>query len=154
MLKEGDKAPGFTSTDQSGKKISLSDFKGKKVILYFYPEDNTPTCTEEACNLRDNFSFWKRKGYIILGVSPQDEKSHEKFAKKFDLPFPLVVDTDLKITKAYGCWGWKKLFGREYMGVIRTTFIIDEKGKIEKIISKVHSKQHTQQILESYSEAK
>ena len=146
-LKEGDKAPAFKSIDQFGKKIKLSDFKGKKVVLYFYPEDDTPTCTEEACNLRDNFSLLKKKGYIILGVSPQDEKSHKKFSDKFHLPFSLLADPDRKITEGYGCWQWKKLFGHEYMGVIRTTFIINEKGVIERIIRKVHSKKHTEQTL-------
>jgi len=151
MLNEGDKAPAFKSKDQSGNIVSLKDFSGKKLILFFYPEDDTPTCTEEACNLRDNFSLLKKKGFVILGVSPQDEKSHGKFAKKFGLPFPLLVDTDRKITEAYECWGKKKLFGHEYMGVFRTTFIIDERGRIEKIFRKVHSKKHTEQILESYS---
>jgi len=147
-LKEGDKAPAIKTADQFGNTIKLSDFKGKRVVLFFYPEDDTPTCTEEACNLRDNFSLLKKKGYVILGISPQDEKSHKKFADKFHLPFSLLADPDRKITEAYSCWGWKKLFGHEYMGVIRTTFIIDEKGRIERIIQKVHSKKHTEQILE------
>lgn len=151
MLKEGDKAPAFKAKDQNGNTIQLSGLKGKKVILYFYPEDDTPTCTEEACNMRDNFSLLKKKGFIILGVSPQDEKSHKKFADKFHLPFSLLADPDRKITMAYGCWGWKKLFGHEYMVVLRTTFVIDEKGKIEKIFSKVVSKRHAAQILESYT---
>jgi thioredoxin-dependent peroxiredoxin len=148
MPEEGQKAPSFTTKDQAGNKVSLSDFKGKKVVLYFYPEDDTPTCTEEACNLRDNFSILKKKGYIVLGVSPNDVISHEKFSKKFNLPFQLLADSDKKIINAYGVWGPKKLFGREYMGVLRTTFIIDEQGIIEKIIHKVHSKKHTDQILE------
>jgi thioredoxin-dependent peroxiredoxin len=152
MLNEGDKAPSFKAKDQSGNTLSLSDFKGKKVVLYFYPEDDTPTCTQEACNLRDNFSLLKKKGFVILGVSPQDVSSHKKFAVKFELPFPLLADPDRKITEAYGLWAKKKLFGHEYMGVLRTTFIIDEKGRIEKIFRKVHSKKHTQQILDSYSE--
>src|SRR6185295_7853580 len=151
MLNEGDKAPAFKTKDQSGNIISLKDFLGKKVILFFYPEDDTPTCTQEACNLRDNYSILKKKGFVILGVSPQDERSHLKFAAKFQLPFPLLADPDRKITEAYGCWGQKKLFGYEYMGVLRTTFIIDETGRIEKIFRKVHSKKHTQQILDSYS---
>jgi peroxiredoxin Q/BCP len=151
MLKEGDKAPAFKAKDQNGNTISLKEFSGKKVVLFFYPEDDTPTCTQEACNLRDNFSLLKKKGFVILGVSPQDEKSHLKFANKFQLPFPLLADPDRKITVAYGCWGKKKLFGHEYMGVLRTTFIIDEMGRIEQIFRKVHSKKHTQQILESYS---
>ena len=152
MLNEGDKAPAFKAKDQSGNLVSLSDFKGKKVVLYFYPEDDTPTCTQEACNLRDNFSLLKKKGFVILGVSPQDVVSHKKFAAKFELPFPLLADPDRKITEAYGCWGKKKLFGHEYMGVLRTTFIIDGNGRIEKIFRKVHSNKHTQQILDSYSE--
>ncbi len=151
MLNEGDKAPSFKAKDQSGNTISLSDFRGKKVVVFFYPEDDTPTCTQEACNLRDNFSLLKRKGFVILGVSPQDVSSHKKFAAKFQLPFPLVADPDRQITEAYGCWAKKKLFGYTYMGVLRTTFVIDEDGKIEKIFRKVHSKKHTQQILESYS---
>ena len=151
MLNEGDKAPPFKAKDQSGNLVSLSDFKGKKVVLYFYPEDDTPTCTQEACNLRDNFSLLKKKGFTILGVSPQDVSSHKKFAVKFELPFPLLADPDRKIIEAYGCWAKKKLFGHEYMGVLRTTFIIDETGRIEKIFRKVHSKKHTQQILDNYS---
>lgn len=152
MLNEGDKAPAFKAKDQWGNMVSLSDFKGKKLVLYFYPEDDTPTCTQEACNLRDNFSLLKKKGFMILGVSPQDVSSHKKFAVKFELPFSLLADPDRKITEAYGCWAKKKLFGHEYMGVLRTTFIIDEKGRIAKIFRKVHSKKHTQQILDNYSE--
>jgi len=151
MLKEGDKAPAFKAKDQDGNTVALSDFKGKKVIVYFYPEDDTPTCTLEACNLRDNFSVWKKKGFAILGVSPQEEKSHKKFATKFNLPFALLADPELKIIKAYECWALKKLFGHEYMGVLRKTFIIDEKGRIERIFQKVYSRKHTQQILDSYS---
>lgn len=148
MPEEGQKAPPFTAKDQFGNKISLSDFKGKKVALYFYPEDDTPTCTEEACNLRDNHSMLKKKGYVVLGVSPNDVASHEKFAKKFNLPFSLLADPEKKMIDAYDVWHQKKLFGHEYMGVVRTTFIINEKGIIDKIIRKVHSKNHTEQILE------
>jgi len=151
MLKEGDKAPAFKAKDQTGQTISLSDFKGKKVVLFFYPEDDTPTCTIEACNLRDNFSLLKKKGFVILGVSPDEEQSHKKFIRKFDLPFSLLADPERKIIEAYGCWAKKKLFGHEYMGVLRQTFIIDEKGRIERIFQKVYSKKHTQQILDSYS---
>jgi len=151
MLQEGDNAPAFKTKDQNGNTIALSDFEGKKVILFFYPEDDTPTCTEEACNLRDNFSLLKKKGFIILGVSPQDVKSHKKFSTKFELPFPLLADRDKKIIDAYGCWGQKQMFGHKYMGVWRYTFIIDENGKIEKIFRKVHSKNHTEQILKNYS---
>jgi peroxiredoxin Q/BCP len=147
MLKEGDKAPSFKSTDQDGNKISLADYKGKKVILYFYPEDDTPTCTVEACNLRDNFLPLKQKGFVVLGVSADDERSHKKFINKFNLPFTLLADTDKKIINAYGVWGDKVLFGHKYKGIKRTTFVIDEKGKIEKIIEKVKSKNHAEQIL-------
>jgi peroxiredoxin Q/BCP len=147
-LKEGDKAPDFKGVDQDGKLVSLKDFKGKKLILYFYPQDNTPTCTNEACNLRDNFSGLKKRGFAIIGVSPDTEKKHKKFIDKFDLPFPLIADTDMKIIKAYDVWGRKKFMGRIYDGLVRTTFIIDEKGKIEHVITKVDSKNHSEQILE------
>ncbi|MEI7670346.1 MAG: thioredoxin-dependent thiol peroxidase [Pseudomonadota bacterium] len=146
----GSKAPTFKAKDQNGKTISLADYKGKKLVLYFYPEDDTPTCTIEACNLRDNYSLLKKKGFSILGVSPDDEKSHQKFITKFDLPFPLLADTDKKIIEAYGVWGEKNMYGRKYMGIIRSTFVIDEKGKIEKIFRKVLSKKHAAQIVESY----
>ena len=150
MLQEGDKAPDFKAQDQNGDAVTLSDFNGKKVILFFYPEDDTPTCTEEACNLRDNFSLLKKKGFVVLGVSPDDVKSHKKFEQKFHLPFPLLADPERKIIEAYDTWGEKQMFGRKYMGVFRHTFIIDEKGKLEKIFRKVHSKKHTQQILDVY----
>lgn len=147
-LKEGDKAPNFTAKDQGGNPISLSDFKGKKVILYFYPQDNTPTCTKEACNFRDNYQSLLSKGFQVIGVSFDTEKSHQKFIKKFGLPFPLMADPDKKIIEAYGVWGEKTLFGRNYMGTLRTTFIIDEKGKIEHIINKVDSGNASQQVLD------
>lgn len=147
-LQAGDKAPEFIAKDQEGKVIRLSDFKGKKVVLYFYPKDNTPTCTAQACNLRDNYHSLLAKGYTVLGVSVDNEKSHAKFIKKYDLPFSLVADPEHQIVEAYGVWGQKKLFGREYMGVLRTTFIIDEKGKIEEVIQKVNSQHHTDQILQ------
>ncbi len=149
-LKIGDKAPGFQSTDQNGKKISLKDFKGQKVILYFYPKDNTPTCTVEACNLRDNWSQLKKKDFVVLGVSADSETSHQNFATKHKLPFPLLTDTDKSIIKDYGVWGKKKMFATEYMGIIRTTFVINENGKIERIFDKVKAKDHAAQILESY----
>lgn len=149
-LTVGDKAPDFKGKDQNGKMISLKDFKGKKLVLYFYPEDDTPTCTVEACNLRDNYGALKRKGFAIVGVSADDEKSHKKFAEKFDLPFPLIADTDKKIINDYGVWGEKNMFGHKYMGILRRTFVIDDKGKIEKMFGKVESKNHTDQILESY----
>ena len=146
-LAVGDKAPDFKSKDQNGKAVSLKDFKGKKVILYFYPEDDTPVCTVEACNFRDNFSMLKKKGYEIIGVSPNSVESHKKFEAKYKLPFILLADEDKKIINAYGVWGLKKLYGREYMGIQRATFIIDEKGKIEKIIGRVLSKIATEQVL-------
>ena len=152
MLREGDKAPLFNGLDQDGNKISLTDYKGKKVVLYFYPEDDTPTCTIESCNLRDNFTPLTKKGFVVVGVSANDEKSHKKFATKFNLPFPLLADTDKKAINAYGVWGDKSLFGHKYKGIIRTTFVIDEKGKIEKIFNKVKSKNHAQQILESFED--
>ena len=146
-LAVGDKAPDFKSKDQNGNAVSLKDFKGKKVILYFYPEDDTPVCTVEACNFRDNFSMLKKKGYEIIGVSPNSVESHKKFEAKYKLPFILLADEDKKIINAYGVWGLKKLYGREYMGIQRATFIIDEKGKIEKIIGRVLSKIATEQVL-------
>lgn len=151
-LTEGDKAPAFKSKDQNGKAISLSDFKGKKLALYFYPEDDTPTCTIEACNLRDNYSLLKKNGIVVLGVSPDDEKKHKKFEQKFDLPFTLVVDIDKKIIDKYGVWGEKNLYGRKYMGLHRTTFLIDEKGMIKKIFKKPRSKMHSEEILKAWEE--
>ncbi len=148
-LKEGDKAPAFRGKNENGKDISLDDFKGKKLILYFYPKDSTPTCTVEACNLRDNFAPLKEKGFEILGVSPDSAKRHQNFIRKHNLPFPLLVDENLSILKAYGVWGQKKMFGRAYDGVLRTTFVIDENGIIEKVIPKVEAKRHAQQILEA-----
>lgn len=147
-LQTGIKAPAFTAKDQDGNTVSLKDYKGKKVALYFYPQDNTPTCTNQACNLRDNFAILKKKGITVLGVSPDPEKSHKKFEQKFDLPFTLLSDPEHKIINAYGVWGWKKFMGRDFMGVHRTTFLINEKGVIEHIIEKVKSKEHTAQILE------
>ncbi|MEO1262088.1 MAG: thioredoxin-dependent thiol peroxidase [Bacteroidota bacterium] len=147
-LKAGDQAPELHGTDQNGNPISLSDFSGKKLILYFYPKDNTPTCTTESCNLRDNFSELKKAGYAVLGVSPDSAKKHQNFINKFELPFPLLVDDDLKTIKAYGVWGKKKMYGKEYEGLLRTTFVIDENGIIENVIAKVQAKRHTEQILE------
>ncbi|MFD0751447.1 thioredoxin-dependent thiol peroxidase [Mucilaginibacter calamicampi] len=148
QLKAGDKAPEFTANDQNGKPVSLADFKGKTVILYFYPKDNTPTCTVEACDFRDNYQSLLGKGYQVIGVSADDEKSHKKFEKKFNLPFPLIADTDMKIVNAYGVWGDKVLFGREYQGILRTTFIIDAEGKIAHVIDKVTSATASQQVLD------
>ncbi len=147
-LKAGDKAPELHGTDEKDNAISLKNFAGKKLILYFYPADNTPTCTVESCNLRDNFSGLIKDGYTVLGVSPDSARKHQNFIKKHDLPFPLLVDDDMRTIKAYGVWGMKKTFGKEYMGLIRTTFVINEKGVIEKVIEKVESKRHTEQILE------
>lgn len=152
QLTEGDKAPNFKSKDQNGKPLSLSDFAGTKVVLYFYPEDDTPTCTIEACNLRDNYSHLKEKGLTILGVSPDDEKKHKKFEQKYDLPFTLVADPGKKIIDKYGVWGEKNLYGRTYMGLHRTTFLIDEKGIIRKIFRKPRSKVHTAEILKAWDE--
>ncbi|WP_339794079.1 thioredoxin-dependent thiol peroxidase [uncultured Imperialibacter sp.] len=146
-LKAGDKAPDFEVSDQNGKTVKLSDFQGKKVVLYFYPQDNTPTCTVEACNLRDNYATLKARGYEVLGVSPDSAKKHTNFIKKFSLPFTLLADTDNKIIESYGLWAEKTTFGRTYMGVLRTTFIIDEKGVIERVIDDVKSKEHAEQIL-------
>ena len=149
-LTEGSKAPAFKGKDQNGNTVSLTDYKGKKVVLYFYPADDTPTCTEQACNLRDNFSVLKKNGCIVLGVSPDEIKKH----KKFDLPFTLIADPDHDIIDKYGVWGEKQLFGRKYMGLIRTTFLIDEKGIIKKIFLKPKSKQHAQEIVEAWNEIK
>ena len=149
ILKEGDKAPAFTSKDQNGNSVSLSEFKGKKVVLYFYPKDSTPGCTAEACDFRDNYQGLKAQGIEVLGVSIDDEKSHQKFITKYDLPFTLLADTDKAIVEAYGVWGEKSMYGKKYMGTNRTTFIIDEEGNIAHIISKVDTKAPTAQVLES-----
>ena len=147
-LKEGDKAPDITGKNEKGEIVSLKDLKGKKVIVYFYPQDDTSTCTKESCNLRDNYSGLKKKGYEVIGVSPDDEHSHQKFIKKYKLPFSLVADTDQKWIKAFDVWGSKTVFGKTYDGLIRTTFVIDEKGKIEKIIRDVEAGNHWEQIIE------
>ena len=146
-LKEGDKAPAFSATDQNGKKVALSEFKGKKVVLYFYPEDDTPTCTVQACNLRDNYALLKKQGYVVIGVSPNDEKSHKKFETKFNLPFTLLADPKHTIINKYGVWGEKQMFGNKYMGVHRTTFVINEKGLISKIFLRPKNKQHAEEIV-------
>ena len=149
-LKEGDKAPAFTGADQDGKKVSLADYKGKKVVLYFYPEDDTPTCTVQACNLRDNYSLLKKHGWVVLGVSPDDEKKHKKFEAKYDLPFTLIADPDHSIIDKYGVWGEKQLYGRQYMGLHRTTFLIDEKGVIKKVFLRPKNKQHAEEIIQTW----
>lgn len=146
-LKEGDKAPAFTAKDQNGKKVSLSDYKGKKLVLYFYSEAGSPTCTIESCNLRDNYALLKKKDFEVLGVSPDNEKTQKRFEIKYKLPFPLIADPENKVTTAYGVRDMKKLFGREYMGILRTTFIIDEKGIIRKIFTKPKNKAHAEEII-------
>lgn len=147
-LTAGDTAPYFTGTDQNGNEIKMDDFRGKKIALYFYPKDNTPGCTTQACNLRDNYQDLQKAGYQVIGVSADSVKSHKKFEEKYDLPFPLIADTDKKIIEDYGVWGPKKFMGKKYDGIHRITFLIGETGKIEKIIDKVKTKLHTEQILE------
>ncbi|MBN1388027.1 MAG: thioredoxin-dependent thiol peroxidase [Bacteroidales bacterium] len=149
-LKEGQKAPFFEGKDQNGNLIKLDDFKGKKLVLYFYPKDNTPGCTDEACNLRDNYNSLISKGFDVLGISPDSEKSHQQFAGKHNLTFPLISDPDKKILSDYGAWGEKKMYGKSFMGVLRTTFIINEEGIIEKIVKKVDTKKHAEQIYKLY----
>jgi thioredoxin-dependent peroxiredoxin len=146
-LKAGDKAPDFSGRDQAGKNISLKDFTGKKIVLYFYPKDDTPGCTAQACNLRDNYDGLKKSGFNIIGVSVDPEAKHQKFIEKYSLPFPLIADTDKEICKTYGVWGEKKFMGKTFDGIHRTTFVIDEKGIIEKIITKVETKNHAEQLL-------
>lgn len=145
-LKVGDKAPEFKGINQKAEEISLSDFSGKNLILYFYPKDNTPGCTAESCNLNDNYNSWLEKGFEVVGVSPDSVQSHVKFADKFGLQFNLIADTEKEILQAYGAWGEKSMYGRKYMGVIRTTFVIDESGVIKEIFEKVKTKDHTNQI--------
>lgn len=147
-LKVGDKAPQFTAEDQDGNTVKLSDHKGKKVVLYFYPKDDTPGCTKEACNFRDNHQELQKQGFEIIGVSADSSKKHRKFIDKYDLPFSLIADTEKEVINAYGVWGLKKFMGREYEGIHRETFVIDENGKIEQIIEKVKTKEATEQILE------
>lgn len=151
QIKEGSKAPAFEGIDQNNNKIKSSDFKGKKIILYFYPKDNTPGCTAEACNLRDNYKDLLNKGFTVMGVSPDSEKSHKGFIEKYTLPFPLMSDPEKKILALYGAYGEKKMYGKTVTGVLRSTFIIDEAGKIEKIISKVDTAAHTEQIFKLYN---
>jgi peroxiredoxin Q/BCP len=148
-LAEGALAPDFTANDQNGNPVTLSSFKGKKVILYFYPKDDTPGCTAEACNLRDNHELLTKQGFVVIGVSTDSEKSHQKFIAKHELPFILIADTDKKVHELYGTWQEKSMYGRKYMGTARYTFVIDENGVIIKIFTKVDTKNHTQQILDS-----
>ena len=146
-LKIGDKAPAINSIDQNGKKITLEQFKGKKVVLYFYPKDMTPGCTVQSCNLRDNYQSLLNKGYVVLGCSVDSPARHIKFIEKYDLPFSLISDESKQVVNDYGAWGPKKFMGKEYDGISRTTFVIDEKGVIEDVITKVDTKDHTSQIL-------
>lgn len=146
-LNQGDQAPDFEVNDQDGNPVKLSDYKGKKVVLFFYPKDNTPGCTAEACNLRDNYSELQNAGYEILGISTDSEKSHQKFIEKQELPFRLLADTEKQLHEKYGTWVEKQMYGRKYMGTARKTFVIDENGKIEKIIEKVKTKDHAAQIM-------
>lgn len=149
-LTVGDNAPDFNLKDQNGNDISLSGLKGKRVILYFYPKDDTPGCTVEACNFRDDFSLYTDSDTVILGVSPDGEQSHQKFIKKFDLPFSLLCDEDHSVAEKYGAWGEKSMYGRKYMGIIRTTVQIDKDGKVEKVYEKVKAKDHSKEVLESF----
>ena len=149
-LKEGDKAPDFKVVNELGEEMTLADFSGKKLVLYFYPKDSTPGCTAESCNLRDHYVDLKSKGFEVLGVSADGEASHQKFIKKHQLPFHLLADTEKEVLNAYGVWGPKKFMGRTFDGIHRTTFVIDENGVIERVFAKVKTKEHTEQILESY----
>lgn len=147
VLKEGDKAPAFIALDQNGNKVSLKHFKGKKLVLYFYPEDDTPTCTIQACNLRDNYTLLKQNGFEVVGVSPDEVVKHKKFEAKFNLPFTLLADTKHIILEKYGVWDQKLMFGNKYMGVLRTTFVIDEEGIIRNIFLRPKNKDHAAEIL-------
>ena len=152
MIKEGATAPAFKTKDDKGETVSLKDLRGQKVVLYFYPKDDTPGCTKEACSFRDAFSEFKKNGIKVLGVSPDSEASHKKFVTKYKLPFTLLADTDRSIAEAYGVWGEKKFMGRTYMGVHRTTFLIDEKGKIKKVFEKVKPEDHASEVLEAFAD--
>lgn len=149
LLQKGDAAPDFKGLNQNDELISLSDFKGKKLILYFYPKDNTPGCTAESCNLSDNYQAWIDKGYEVVGVSPDSVASHKKFADKFGFKFNLIADTEKEILQAYGVWGEKNMYGRKYMGVLRTTYVINDEGVIEEVFEKVQTKDHTNQIIKA-----
>lgn len=148
QLQVGDKAPALSGVDQHGSPVSLKDYSGRKLLLFFYPKDDTPGCTAEACSLRDEHDALREAGYEVLGVSPDKVEKHSKFVRKYDLPFRLLADTDIIVAKAYGVWGPKKFMGREYEGILRSTFLIDEQGRIERIIDRVRTKDHAQQVLE------
>jgi len=152
MLKEGDAAPDFVSKDQDGNTVKLSDFKGKRIALYFYPKDDTPGCTKEACSFRDADELFRSKGITVLGVSTDNEKSHQKFISKYQLPFDLLADTEKKIVEDYGVWGEKSMYGRKYMGTNRKTFLIDGDGKIAKIFDKVNVAEHADEVLKAFGE--
>jgi peroxiredoxin Q/BCP len=149
LLETGAKAPDFSTTDQNGKKVSLKDYRGRKVVLYFYPKDDTPGCTKEACAFRDSFGKFKTLGIEILGVSVDSEKSHKSFAEKYALPFTLLADPDKKIVQAYGAWGEKALYGKKYMGTHRVTYLIDESGRIASVFPKVKPEEHADEILKT-----
>lgn len=150
-LKIGDPAPPFTLLDTKGRQVSLADFKNRTVVLYFYPKDNTPGCTKEACSFRDHYAAFSRKKTVVFGISPDDERSHQKFTDKFELPFPLLCDTDHKVASAYGAWGKKALYGRTFMGILRSTFVIGPDGKIQHIFDKVKVDRHAEDVLEALS---
>ncbi|WP_163712955.1 thioredoxin-dependent thiol peroxidase [Mangrovibacterium lignilyticum] len=149
LLNKGDQAPDFSGLNQNGETISLQDFNGKKVILYFYPKDSTPGCTAESCNLNDSYDYWLGQGYEVIGVSPDGVASHKKFADKYGFKFNLIADTEQEILKAYGVWGEKNMYGKKYMGVLRTTYVIDENGVIAEVFEKVQTKEHTDQIIKA-----
>lgn len=151
-MKEGDKAPDFNAKDQNGNEVKLTDFQGKKVVLYFYPKDDTPGCTKEACSFRDANDVYLEKGIKVLGISTDDEASHQKFVMKFNLPFTLLADTDKKIVNDYGVYGEKSMYGKKYMGVNRKTFLIDEQGNIKKIFNKVNVSEHADEVLKAFGE--
>jgi peroxiredoxin Q/BCP len=153
MVKEGNKAPDFTSRNQAGEQVKLSDLKGQRVVLYFYPKDDTPGCTKEACSFRDANDVYAEKGIKVFGISTDDETSHQKFISKFSLPFDLLADTDKDIVEKYGVWGEKSMYGKKYMGTLRKTFLIDEEGKIVKIFDKVNVSEHADEVLKAFGEA-
>ena len=153
MVKEGNKAPDFTARNQDGEKVSLSDLKGQRVVLYFYPKDDTPGCTKEACSFRDSNDVYAEKGIKVFGISTDDETSHQKFISKYSLPFDLLADTDKKIVEKYGVWGEKSMYGKKYMGTLRKTFLIGEDGKIVKIFDKVNVTEHADEVLKAFGES-